>query len=64
MIKSIYVAVLGAGMSGLTFAAQVSKMPHVNCTVFDRDVRIGGRVYSHKVTNHLYADMGANIIDF
>ena len=64
MIRSISVAVLGAGISGLTFAAQASKIPSVSCTVFEKEERIGGRIYSHKVNKDLYADMGANIIDF
>jgi ribulose 1,5-bisphosphate synthetase/thiazole synthase len=58
------VAILGAGISGLSFALKASSIPQLRYKIFEKSQRPGGRVFSPNVSNNLEADLGANIIDF
>lgn len=58
------VAILGAGISGLTYALRASTIPQVKLKIFEKSQRPGGRVFSPNVSSNLDADIGANLIDF
>jgi predicted NAD/FAD-dependent oxidoreductase len=63
-MKTVSVAVLGAGIAGLSFAAQVTKIPHVSLKVFEKEEFAGGRIFSRELGHGIVADLGANIIEF
>ena len=63
-MKNISVAIIGAGISGLTFAIQLSKMPQISYKIFEQSQYLGGRIFTQHSNSQRYADMGANIIDF
>jgi protoporphyrinogen/coproporphyrinogen III oxidase len=46
--KSLRIAVVGAGPSGLTAADTLQSMGYQNVTVFEKNSRVGGKVYSYK----------------
>lgn len=63
-LKPISVAILGAGVAGLSFAAQLSTLPDIRLRIFEQKSKPGGRVYSREVRPTVIADLGANIIEF
>lgn len=42
--KAISIAIVGAGISGLTLATRLISNPLFNITLFEKDDRIGGRI--------------------
>ncbi len=44
--KDARIAVIGAGASGLTAAHTLKKKGYTNVTVYEKDLRVGGKVYS------------------
>ena len=63
-MNSLSIAVVGAGVAGLSFAAQVSSLKNITCKVYEKASRSGGRVYAEEVKHGVFADLGANLIDF
>jgi protoporphyrinogen oxidase len=63
-MKPTSLAVLGAGIAGLAFAAQASRLPHLSCRLFEKQAFLGGRVFSQPISTQLHVDLGANLIDF
>jgi hypothetical protein len=46
--KSLRIAVVGAGPSGLTAADTLQRLGYQNVTVFEKNERVGGKVYSYR----------------
>src|SRR5689334_24353591 len=46
--KSLRIAVVGAGPSGLTAADTLQQLGYQNVTVFEKNDRVGGKVYSYR----------------
>ncbi len=46
--KSRRIAVVGAGPSGLTAASTLKELGYKNVTVFEKESRVGGKVYSYR----------------
>ena len=46
--KSLRIAVVGAGPSGLTAADTLHELGYQNVTVFEKNDRVGGKVYSYR----------------
>ena len=46
--KSLRIAVVGAGPSGLTAADTLQQLGYQNVTVFEKNDRVGGKVYSYQ----------------
>jgi predicted NAD/FAD-dependent oxidoreductase len=63
-MKAYSVAIIGAGISGLTLALELQKMPNLNINIFEKTNINGGRILSNPVSNDTYADLGANYFDF
>jgi protoporphyrinogen/coproporphyrinogen III oxidase len=57
--KSLRIAVVGAGPSGLTAADTLSQLGYENVTVFEKNNRVGGKVYSVPNGNGTFAELGA-----
>ena len=51
------VIIIGAGFSGLAAAYQLKKK-NIDCVVLESRNRIGGRVFSHNITNDLVIELG------
>ncbi len=51
------VVIIGAGFSGLAAAYQLKKK-NIDCVVLESRNRIGGRVFSHNITNDLVIELG------
>jgi protoporphyrinogen oxidase len=64
MQRRLSMAIVGAGISGLTLAVNLLKHPLIKITVIEKEQRLGGRVFTEEVASNVYADLGANIIDF
>jgi predicted NAD/FAD-dependent oxidoreductase len=47
-LKSLRIAVVGAGPSGLTAARTLRQRGYEHVTVFEKNARVGGKVYSYK----------------
>lgn len=62
--SEISVAIVGAGISGLTLAAKLCNTPFLRVAIFEKEKRLGGRVYTEEISPNVFADLGANIIDF
>ena len=54
----ISIAILGAGISGLTLARALKKNGYHNIVLFEREGDVGGKVYTIKYGNHVY-ELGA-----
>lgn len=52
------VAVLGAGMAGLTAALELSELGH-NVIVYEANDRVGGRAWTHRFSDGEYHELGA-----
>lgn len=63
-METLSVAVLGAGLAGLSFAALASNIPNIRLNIIEKDQRIGGRIFTQEIDKVGFADLGANIIDF
>lgn len=63
-IKPISIAVLGAGVAGLSFGALLTTVPGIRLRIFEKGSNPGGRIYPQEVRPSVFADLGANIIDF
>jgi hypothetical protein len=59
--ENIKIAVIGAGVSGLTAAIYLKKLGYRNVTVFERESYVGGKVLSYEYEGNIY-DLGAIII--
>ena len=59
--ESRAIAIIGAGVSGLTAAYYLKKMGYRDVTVFERESYVGGKVLSYKYEENTY-DLGAIII--
>jgi oxygen-dependent protoporphyrinogen oxidase len=57
--KSLRIAVVGAGPSGLTAADTLSQLGYQNVTVFEKNDRVGGKVYSLPNGNGTFTELGA-----
>ena len=62
--SGVSIAIIGAGISGLTLAAKLCNNPFLRIAIFEKEKRLGGRVYTEEISPNVYADLGANIIDF
>lgn len=62
--SGVSIAIIGAGISGLTLAAKLCSSPFLRVAIFEKEKRLGGRVYTEEISPNLFADLGANIIDF
>lgn len=56
-IRKTKVIIIGAGFSGLAAAYQL-KQKGIDCVVLESRNRIGGRVFSHQITNDLVIELG------
>jgi phytoene dehydrogenase-like protein len=56
--KALRVAVVGAGPSGLTAADTLKKLGYEHVTVFEKNNRVGGKVYSFKSGSNV-SELGA-----
>lgn len=56
--EQVDVAIIGAGLAGLTAAHRVLQAGH-SCVVLEARDRIGGRIYSHQLTGGGIVDLGA-----
>jgi hypothetical protein len=56
--KSTRIAVVGAGPSGLTAAYTLKQQGYPNVTVFEKNDRVGGKVYSYRNGNNV-SELGA-----
>lgn len=52
------VAVLGAGMAGLTAALELSELGH-NVVIYEANDRVGGRAWTHRFSDGEYHELGA-----
>lgn len=59
--RSTSIAIIGAGVSGLTAAYYLKKLGYQNVTVFERESYVGGKVLSYEYEGNTY-DLGAIII--
>lgn len=50
----VKVAILGAGISGLTAAWMLKKRPEVSVTVFEKKMRPGGYIHSHTIDDYFF----------
>src|SRR5580700_9766039 len=57
--KSLRIAVVGAGPSGLTAADTLSQLGYENVTVFEKNDRVGGKVYSLPNGDGTFTELGA-----
>jgi oxygen-dependent protoporphyrinogen oxidase len=57
--KSLRIAVVGAGPSGLTAADTLTQLGYANVTVFEKNDRVGGKVYSYPNGNGTFSELGA-----
>ncbi len=57
--KSLRIAVVGAGPSGLTAADTLSQLGYENVTVFEKNDRVGGKVYSVPNGDGTFSELGA-----
>lgn len=62
--REVSIAIIGAGVSGLTLAAKLCSSPFLSVTIFEKEKRLGGRVCTKEISPNVFADLGANIIDF
>lgn len=60
--KNLKIAIVGAGASGLTAAHTLKKIGYKNITVFEREPKAGGKVYSYEYNGHFY-ELGAVYFD-
>lgn len=42
----VSIAIIGAGISGLTLAAKLCNTPFLRIAIFEKEKRLGGRVYT------------------
>ena len=56
--KSDAIAIIGAGASGLTTAHTLNHLGYTNVTVYEKEDRVGGKVYTHEHEGNLY-EIGA-----
>jgi oxygen-dependent protoporphyrinogen oxidase len=56
--KSLRIAVVGAGPSGLTAADTLQQQGYQNVTVFEKNGRVGGKVYSYRSGSNV-SELGA-----
>lgn len=59
--RNMKIAVIGAGISGLTAAYYLKKLRYRDVTVFERESYVGGKVLSYEYEGNTY-DLGAIII--
>lgn len=59
--KSISIAIIGAGVSGLSAAYYLKKLGYQDVTVFERENYVGGKVLSYEYEGNTY-DLGAIIV--
>ncbi len=52
------IAIIGAGASGLTSAFHLKQLGYENITVYEKEDRVGGKVYSYPHKNYVY-ELGA-----
>ena len=57
--ESLRIAVVGAGPSGLTAADTLSQLGYANVTVFEKNDRVGGKVYSMPNGDGTFSELGA-----
>jgi len=60
--KTLKIAIIGAGVSGLTAAHTLKKLGYGNVTVFERESKPGGKVFSYEYNGHFY-ELGAVYFD-
>jgi hypothetical protein len=56
--KQERIAIVGAGASGLTAAFHLKQLGYENITVYEKEARVGGKVYSYPHKNYVY-ELGA-----
>ena len=57
--KSLRIAVVGAGPSGLTAADTLAGLGYEKVTVFEKNDRVGGKVYSYPNGDGTFSELGA-----
>ncbi len=50
--KNLKIAIIGAGASGLTAAHRLKKTGYKNVTVFERESKAGGKIFSYRYNDH------------
>ncbi|MGB6339195.1 MAG: FAD/NAD(P)-binding protein, partial [Candidatus Aminicenantaceae bacterium] len=59
--RSTSIAIIGAGVSGLTAAYYLTKLGYRDVTVFERENYVGGKVLSYEYEGNTY-ELGAIIV--
>jgi len=57
-LKDLRIAIVGAGASGLTAAYNLKKLGYKNITVYERESRVGGKVFSCTYNDNVF-ELGA-----
>ncbi len=61
MNKTQKIAIIGAGLSGLTAAHTLKKSGYSNITIFEAEDRVGGKIWSTKIDGLIY-ELGAIVL--
>ncbi len=56
--KDQKIAIIGAGISGLTAAHTLKKLGYDNITIFEANDRVGGKVHTVEIDGYIY-ELGA-----